>query len=90
MNDCMMISRKTICLKQGKSKARGTLAAGECVEWANPEVIPAKERRLALLYISMTVLLWGVPFICTKTVLTDVPPVSIAFFKQIIVLMARH
>jgi hypothetical protein len=38
----------------------------------------------------MTVLLWGVPFISTKMVLTDIPPVSIAFFKQIIVLMAWH
>jgi hypothetical protein len=55
MNDCMRISRKTICLKQRKSKARGTLAADKSVEWANPEVIPAKQRRLALLYISMTV-----------------------------------
>jgi hypothetical protein len=86
----MRISRKTICLKQRKSKARGTLAADKSVEWANPEVIPAKQRRLALLYISMTVLLWGVPFISTKMVLTDIPPVSIAFFKQIIVLMAWH
>ena len=73
MNDCMRITGNHL-FKAGKEQSKRMLAAGKSVEWANPEVIPAKQRRLALLYISMTVLLWGVPFICTKTVLTDVPP----------------
>jgi len=71
-----------------KSKARGTLAADKSAEWANSEAIQAKERRLALLYISMTLFLWGVSLIRTKIVLTETPPVSIAFIRQIIALIA--
>lgn len=43
-----------------------------------------KEHYLALLFITLAVLFWGYSFISTKTVLTQIPPISIAFFRQII------
>lgn len=43
-----------------------------------------KERYLALLFMILAVLFWGYSFISTKIVLTQIPPVSIAFFRQII------
>ncbi len=43
-----------------------------------------KENYLALLFIILAVLFWGYSFISTKIVLTQIPPVSIAFFRQII------
>lgn len=36
----------------------------------------------------LTVLFWGLSFISTKVVLTEIPPVSIAFFRQFIALSA--
>lgn len=43
-----------------------------------------KERYLALIYIILAVIFWGLSFISTKVVLVEMPPVSIAFFRQII------
>lgn len=39
---------------------------------------------LSFLFLVMTVIFWGYSFISTKIVLTEEPPVSIAFFRQII------
>jgi Predicted permease, DMT superfamily len=43
-----------------------------------------KEYQLAVLFIILDVLFWGFSFISTKVVLSQIPPVSIAFFRQII------
>lgn len=43
-----------------------------------------KEYYIALSFIMLSVLFWGYSFISTKIVLTMLPPVSIAFFRQII------
>lgn len=43
-----------------------------------------KEHYLALVYIILAVIFWGLSFISTKVVLNEMPPVSIAFFRQII------
>ncbi len=39
---------------------------------------------VAVLFIIQDVLFWGFSFISTKVVLSQIPPVSIAFFRQII------
>lgn len=38
--------------------------------------------------MTLTVLFWGFSFISTKVVLTEIPPVSIAFFRQFIAIAA--
>jgi drug/metabolite transporter (DMT)-like permease len=42
------------------------------------------ETYLALLAMAVAVIIWGLSFISTKVVLAEIPPVSIAFFRQII------
>ncbi|MFA6372448.1 MAG: DMT family transporter, partial [Methanothrix sp.] len=42
------------------------------------------ERYLALLLIILAVILWGLSYISTKVVIAQIPPISIAFFRQII------
>lgn len=54
----------------GKSKA-GTPG---CHKYAN------------LIFVLLPVIFWGLSFISTKMVLTEMPPVSIAFFRQLIAL----
>jgi drug/metabolite transporter (DMT)-like permease len=44
----------------------------------------SKEHYLALIYIILAVIFWGLSFISTKIVLIEMPPASIAFFRQII------
>jgi len=46
-----------------------------------------KEFRLAFLFIILDVLFWGFSFISTRVVLSEIPPISIALFRQIIALM---
>ncbi len=48
------------------------------------DITVLKERRLALLLISLAVIFWGYSFISTKTILPQIPPASIAFFRQLI------
>jgi drug/metabolite transporter (DMT)-like permease len=43
-----------------------------------------KDFQLAVLFIILDVLFWGFSFISTKVVLSQIPPVSIAFFRQFI------
>ncbi len=43
-----------------------------------------REFQLAVLFIILDVLFWGFSFISTKVVLTQIPPVSVAFFRQFI------
>lgn len=43
-----------------------------------------KERCLALLLMMLTVILWGLSYISTKVVISQIPPISIAFFREII------
>lgn len=45
---------------------------------------PEQERHIALVCILLSVLFWGFSFISTKIVLDQIPPVSIAFFRQFI------
>lgn len=45
-----------------------------------------REHRLAVGALLLSVLFWGYSFISTKIVLTELPPASIAFFRQIIAL----
>lgn len=47
-----------------------------------------KEYYISLILIMFSVLFWGYSFISTKVVLTELPPVSIAFFRQIIASIA--
>lgn len=37
--------------------------------------------------VLFAVFVWGISFVCTKVVLTDLPPVSIAFFRQFIAIV---
>lgn len=46
-----------------------------------------KEYYLALLFIILTVIFWGISFISTKIILTELPPVSIAFFRQLVAII---
>jgi drug/metabolite transporter (DMT)-like permease len=43
-----------------------------------------KEYLLSIVFITLSVIFWGYSFISTKIVLVEAPPVSIAFFRQII------
>lgn len=45
-----------------------------------------REHFIALILLILTVVFWGYSFISTKIVLTEMPPSSIAFFRQIIAL----
>ena len=52
-----------------------------------PRTTAEKEKRehhLALAVLIISVIFWGYSFISTKIVLTELPPASIAFFRQII------
>ncbi len=42
---------------------------------------------LQLIFVLFPVLFWGISFISTKVVLKEMPPVSIAFFRQLIALV---
>ena len=44
-------------------------------------------RYLNLIFVLFPVVFWGVSFISTKVVLQEIPPVSIAFFRQLIALL---
>ncbi len=46
-----------------------------------------REYRLAVLLIILDVLFWGFSFIATKVVLSQIPPISIALFRQIIAMI---
>ncbi|MCX7710316.1 MAG: DMT family transporter [Clostridia bacterium] len=46
-----------------------------------------KEYYLSVIFLILTVIFWGISFISTKILLTEVPPASIAFFRQIIALV---
>ena len=41
-------------------------------------------RFLPVIAVLFAVLVWGISFVATKVVLDDIPPVSIAFFRQMI------
>jgi len=43
-----------------------------------------RDHQIALIFIILDVLFWGFSFISTKVVLSQIPPVSIAFFRQFI------
>jgi drug/metabolite transporter (DMT)-like permease len=43
-----------------------------------------KEHYLALLLMVLASLFWGLSFISTKIILTEIPPVTIAFLRQFI------
>ncbi len=45
-----------------------------------------KDRIISFIFIILTVLFWGYSFISTKIVLKEIPPASIAFFRQLIAL----
>ena len=47
----------------------------------------ARDYHLAVLFILLDVLFWGFSFISTKVVLSQIPPISIALFRQIIAVM---
>jgi drug/metabolite transporter (DMT)-like permease len=49
-----------------------------------PSSTHGKERYLAIIFIILAVVFWGLSFISTKIVLSEMPPASIAFFRQII------
>ena len=46
-----------------------------------------RDYHLAVLFILLDVLFWGFSFISTKVVLSQIPPISIALFRQIIAVM---
>jgi drug/metabolite transporter (DMT)-like permease len=46
-----------------------------------------KDSFLSIFFIILSVLFWGISFIRTKVVLREMPPVSIAFFRQLIALV---
>lgn len=47
----------------------------------------AANKYLSLIFVLFPVLFWGVSFISTKVVLKEIPPVSIAFFRQLVALL---
>lgn len=56
----------------------------------NPPMVTSndkKQRIIAFIYLILTVLFWGYSFISTKIVLNEIPPASIAFFRQVIALV---
>ena len=46
-----------------------------------------KSRTLPILAVLFAVFVWGISFVSTKVVLKDLPPVSIAFFRQLIAIL---
>lgn len=44
-------------------------------------------RFLPVISVLFAVLVWGISFVATKVVLDDIPPVSIAFFRQMIAIL---
>ncbi|HOQ75571.1 MAG TPA: DMT family transporter [Thermoclostridium sp.] len=46
-----------------------------------------KNRVLGLLLMFLAIFVWGISFVSTKIVLTDLPPVSIAFFRQYVAIV---
>lgn len=46
-----------------------------------------KEYFLAVIFIILTDIFWGISFISTKIILAELPPISIAFFRQLIALV---
>ena len=46
-----------------------------------------KKSFLGILFVLFAVFFWGISFVSTKIVLTGIPPVSIAFFRQFIALV---
>jgi len=58
------------------------------MEWTGPSLRDStaghRDFQLAVLFIILDVLFWGFSFISTKVVLSQIPPISIAFFRQLI------
>lgn len=48
---------------------------------------PASSRLASYALVMLPVIFWGISFISTKVVLEEIPPVSIAFFRQLIALV---
>ena len=46
-----------------------------------------KNRFLGLLLMFLAIFVWGISFVSTKVVLTELPPVSIAFFRQFVAIV---
>ena len=46
-----------------------------------------KNRFLGLFLMFIAVFVWGISFVSTKIVLSELPPVSIAFFRQFVALI---
>jgi drug/metabolite transporter (DMT)-like permease len=46
-----------------------------------------KHRLFPVLTVLFAVFVWGISFVSTKVVLTELPPVSIAFFRQLIAIL---
>jgi len=46
-----------------------------------------KNRVLGLLLMFLAIFVWGISFVSNKIVLTDLPPVSIAFFRQYVAIV---
>jgi drug/metabolite transporter (DMT)-like permease len=46
-----------------------------------------KEYYIAIIFILLSVIFWGISFISTKVVLREMPPASIAFFRQLIAIL---
>ena len=46
-----------------------------------------KPKYINIIFVIFPVLFWGISFISTKVVLKELPPVSIAFFRQLIALI---
>ena len=50
-------------------------------------MIDKKSNTAGFILVLLSTIFWGMSFISTKIVLTEVPPVSIAFFRQVIALV---
>ena len=48
---------------------------------------PDKRKLISYAFVMLPVIFWGISFISTKVVLQEIPPVSIAFFRQFIALV---
>lgn len=46
-----------------------------------------RNKYMPLIFVILPVIFWGISFISTKVVLREIPPVSIAFFRQFIALV---
>ncbi len=53
----------------------------------NPDKKPDKGKLASYALVMLPVIFWGISFISTKVVLQEIPPVSIAFFRQFIALV---